>query len=426
MAYETGGACNQCKNRRHLMNTRKTVLATAITMALGGGSFTASADLTSSTTLLFTLGTSQPVACTYGTAPPCSKDSYNITDIVGSYFGMDTNGNGIEAWEKTPIGSFNGLHFGSTQLAGGSHSGPINGTESPNIDNPWTFFGGTGMHQTTAPVTVVSDLGSTKTLDMSGWNLTWRGIPSITMVPQGDASIICDTNACDDGEAYILDAAFHMSSAGFTTVPYSLHLEGNVGILPPSISIDIEGGAVQECDIPNGNNITMSASVFTPEPGDVASITWFLDDNLAGEGAVVEIFVPLGTHIIKAILQTTQSGSAESEVEVTVRDTVDPLIDAAFVDPKTGSPVTEIIGNGDVKVSITAEATDVCDPQPAVSMTVGTPAHVGDTVVINVSKKKPTVETSSATVQDSVELITTAEDTSGNVAVDTSVLTITE
>jgi hypothetical protein len=138
---------------------------------------------------------------------------------------MDTNGNGVEATEKTPIESFNGIHIGFTQAAGSSHTGPINGTESPNIDAPWTFFGGTGMHQTTSPITVTG--GSGGVVDLSGWNVTWNGIASIPLVQQS-ASIVCSTASCSTTSTYTLDGAFHVNGAGFTTVPYTLHLEGEV------------------------------------------------------------------------------------------------------------------------------------------------------------------------------------------------------
>ena len=175
------------------------------------------------------------------------------------------------------------------------------------------------------------------------------------------------------------------------------------------IGIDIAGGDVQECDIINGSNVTLAANVEIHDPNDdVASITWYLDDVLAGEGMVVEIFVPQGLHIVKAILETVKSVESEDVAEVSVLDTADPEISAAFIDPKTGETLTDISGNGNIKVKVTASATDACDPSPEISMTVGTSVQVDDTVVINTSRNKPTVEVSGVLGQDSVELKTTA------------------
>jgi len=218
-------------------NIKKTSLAMSLAIGLGGIATQPMAALSTST-LNFTLGTSQVVACTYGTTPPCTKAAYNITDIVGSYFSMDTGGDGIvQPSEKAPIGSFNGIVMGTAQAASGSHSGPIDGTESPNIDSPWTFFGNTGMHQTKSPVT---DNGN-GTLDMSGWNVTWNGIASIPLVTTSPSTITCDPAACSSTDSYTIDGAFHVAGAGFTTVAYTVHLEGTVlgGGVPPLTQPDM-------------------------------------------------------------------------------------------------------------------------------------------------------------------------------------------
>ena len=210
------------------MNMKKTAISAGIGLALGGAAFSANANLTSSTTLDFVLGTAQTISCNYGTTPPCNKATYAVTDIVGSWFAMDTNGNGVEVGEKTPIGSFNGIHLGTSQAAGGSHTGGIDGTESPNIDAPWTFFGGTGMHQTTSPVTATAG----GALQMAGWNVAWNGISSIPLV-QTSGSIACSTSSCSDSSSYTIDASFHVNGAGFTTVGYTLHTEGHVAEAVP-------------------------------------------------------------------------------------------------------------------------------------------------------------------------------------------------
>lgn len=216
------------------MNLQRTTLSTSIAIALGMVSYTANASLTNSATLDFTMGTPQVIGCTNGTIPPCNNNAYDITDIVGSYFSMDLQNDGIVSpSEKFSIGSFNGIHIGTAQAASGSHSGLINGSENPGIDNPWLFSGNVGMHQTTSPVTVNGGSGDNLTLDMSGWSITWNGIPDISLVQLGAATIACSTgSSCSDGSDYTLDAAFHVAGAGFTTVPYTVHLEGQVSSVP--------------------------------------------------------------------------------------------------------------------------------------------------------------------------------------------------
>lgn len=212
---------------------RKTVLSTAIGLILGGAAMSAGASLTSGATLDFTLGTSRIIGCIYSTAPPCASPAHRITDIVGSYFGVDANGGGITGNEKIPIASYNGIVIGATQLASGSHTGPIDGTENPGIDLPWTFFTNTGMHQTTAPITVTSATANGALLDMSGWSVNWGGFPDIPLVPLAPAVMQCTAgSSCSDTSSYTLDAAFHVNGSGFTTLPYILHLEGTVHAVP--------------------------------------------------------------------------------------------------------------------------------------------------------------------------------------------------
>ena len=211
---------------------KKTALSTAIGVVLGGAALSANAALTSTATLSFTLGTSGVVACNYGTTPPCNKAGYNITDIVGSYFSMDNNGNGIvEISEKNVISSLNGLTVGATQNASGSHAGSINGSENANIDNPWTFFGGTGMHKTVSDFTITGGSGDSYTGSLLGWRVAWNGADSIDMVQTSAPVINCATgSSCSDTSAYTLDAAFHVNGAKFTSVGYTLHLEGAVSV----------------------------------------------------------------------------------------------------------------------------------------------------------------------------------------------------
>ena len=213
---------------------RKTTLSAAIGLVLGGVVLNANASLTSSATLSFTLGTPVLAGCTYGTTPPCNKAAYNLTDIVGSYFSMDLNGNGVaDPHEKFGIESLNGIHIGTVQTASGSHSGLIDGSESPNIDNPWNFFGNTGMHQTTSPITATSVTSNGAILDMSGWNVIWNGISSIPLIQQGAATMSCTAgSSCSDSSSYILDAAFLVGGAGMTDISYTLHLEGQVSNVP--------------------------------------------------------------------------------------------------------------------------------------------------------------------------------------------------
>ena len=158
------------------MKTRQKLLSSALFMACGVFASQAQAALPVDPVLNFT---------------PCVVNSATTycNATGGSWFGMDTNGNSIiGAAERTSISSFRGVRISTatlhnsdaTQAASGSHSGLPNGSESPNLDNAWGFFKNTGLHQTTSPVTVVSDDATGNVvLTFSGWNVTWNGIASI-------------------------------------------------------------------------------------------------------------------------------------------------------------------------------------------------------------------------------------------------------
>jgi hypothetical protein len=217
----------------------KTQLTTAVALALGATSFGAQANLTTSAVLEFSPGGASTVSCLLGTAPPCTNPLFNVTDITGSFFSMDSDGSGsVQISEKVPVSMLNGIHIGTVQGASGSHVGaPTNMfPESPNIDNPWNFFSNTGMSQTTSPITEVAP----GQLDFSGWGVTWAGIGNIPMGGDtanfggdtGIATITCSTASCSQSSTFVLDYAAHVplgDPSMFGGVPYALHLEGHVG-----------------------------------------------------------------------------------------------------------------------------------------------------------------------------------------------------
>lgn len=163
----------------------------------------------------------------------------NPLNVTVSWFGMDTDNNSkIAGTEKTPLtqGPDGGIIIGSAQDTNGhvSHSGPPH-ANTGGITNEWSFFGNAGMDFTTVPVT-----GGTTGLNLSGWTVTWNGIPSINM--GGGAWGTGYTNGTANfvwsgvyGTGYTLD--YHATvpagdPSGFGGVKYALHLEGVVNAAP--------------------------------------------------------------------------------------------------------------------------------------------------------------------------------------------------
>ena len=265
----------------------KTALTASIAAVLGTVSMGAQAELGTSAILEFTAG---QVSCVFNIGTPPNGCTYGAkinTTGAGSYFGMDTNGDGeVTKFERTAIAMHDGVHIGTVQTASGSHSGAPFGapgysgtnfvqmdqtsmgapiyvsaadpsgadggtqnttaayvastTEAPGVDEPWNFFGNTGMHYLNSAATVLSGAGTnSQTLDFSGWGVTWNGIPAITMASgahsggtDGVATITCGDASCSQSSTFALDyyATVPLGDpSGFGGVMYALHLEGHVG-----------------------------------------------------------------------------------------------------------------------------------------------------------------------------------------------------
>lgn len=170
--------------------------------------------------------------------------------IAGSWFAFDYNADtniGVNERSALSSGPYGGIIIGMIQSTGGhsSHSGAAHPGEG-GVTAEWNFFGNSGMDYTTSPITG----GTTTGLDLSGWTVTWNGIPSIAMgsslayawQPQNCASLGCTGWTFSTGVAqfvwdgiyghdYILNFAATVppnDPSGFGLTPYFLHLEGTV------------------------------------------------------------------------------------------------------------------------------------------------------------------------------------------------------
>lgn len=140
--------------------------------------------------------------------------------IAGSNFGVDfTNDGTIDLSERTGLVSNDGLILGTTQPAS---------TVNPGIDKPWDFFGQQGIHQTSSPITIISDDGAGNVeLDFSGWSVNWNGIDiglggaAWGSNPDGIARMICNSN-CSVGDAFTLFYTATVTEGPFVGIRYRL------------------------------------------------------------------------------------------------------------------------------------------------------------------------------------------------------------
>jgi len=234
----------------------KKLVTYGIAAALGVSVFTAEAALTNSSVLSFSPG---QVFCPLGGTAPNSC-VYGVTNVRGSYFGMDMNSDGrITPNEKNAISANEGILIGQSQDASGSHMGAPDGSENPGIDNPWSFFGNTGMHKTVNPIVISAGDDGTgdgiASLDFSGWTVTWNGIPAINMGsganslannPDGIAVLSCELD-CSVGELFTLDYSATVplgDPSNFGGVQYALHLEGVITTVPVPAAIWLFGSGL--------------------------------------------------------------------------------------------------------------------------------------------------------------------------------------
>lgn len=153
-----------------------------------------------------------------------------LTGYSGSWFGMDTNNNGIEMNEKTALSAASspGIVIGQTSTAGPYGNGLATvGSAGPIVDT-WGFFSSAGTNFTITPVTGSTEAG----LDMSGWSVAWNNVPYINMGAGAAATFTWDGVY---GSTYTLDysASVPSDSPAFPGVFYQLHLEGTVAQAAP-------------------------------------------------------------------------------------------------------------------------------------------------------------------------------------------------
>jgi len=220
------------------MNFKKTALSTSLALAMGGASLSANAALTTSAYLDFTGTFTMETA--FGLIPT------NISS-----------------------GKDGGIHIGAAQPLGGhaTHGGAPH-TNKGKLDKEWEFFSNSGQHFTVTPITVVNDDvngdgGYTKTLDFSGWRVSWNAIPEINMggglqdcgtstdgicvtndgVDIGGtydngtslATLTCSNASCSNSSTFTLTYAAVVPQAdpsGFGGVNYAVNIQGHVNAVP--------------------------------------------------------------------------------------------------------------------------------------------------------------------------------------------------
>lgn len=199
----------------------------------------------------------------------------------------------------------------------------------------------------------------------------------------------------------------------------------NINMDPPfalsgvSVAINVFGGTTQECTEVGGSDVQMITETILYGDEVLDTIEWIVDGASTGFGETITPFLELGTHTID-VLATTESGATGVDsVSVNIVDTIPPVIDVAFLDSMTGTPIDSISKNRLHFVTTRYSSSDVCDSDPTSEGDLTAfSVESGDTISILGRNNSIVLETSS------IELSVIANDASGNTARDKATLSI--
>jgi hypothetical protein len=184
-----------------------------------------------------------------------------------------------------------------------------------------------------------------------------------------------------------------------------------------NINLIVEGGDLQECLSPQGNTVEARV-VLTPEDLEIASVELFLNGASVGTTLTVQVTLPMGSNLLEALVILPDGYELRSSRTVVVVDTTAPVIDARFVDRRSGKELSSIDSNGMTFVTLEIDVDDACDPDPEVESMLGTEVKDGDPLRFIGQLEQLRLNT------DKLTLKVLATDASGNVSVQTKHLLI--
>jgi hypothetical protein len=196
----------------------------------------------------------------------------------------------------------------------------------------------------------------------------------------------------------------------------------NFGPIPPGItvSIDVVGGSQQECTETGGSTVNISAETMLVGGAELDSIEWTVDGSSAGLGETITPFLELGAHTVGVLATTTTGENDTDSVTVIVTDTTAPILDVAFIDRRTGEPISQIERANVQWIEAHFTATDACDANPQTTGVGGFAVQNGDLLKIQGNNNTVTMTTSE------IDLVATTTDVSGNSNSGAATLQITD
>ena len=149
-------------------------------------------------------------------------------------------------------------------------------------------------------------------------------------------------------------------AAATDTVPEEIVLYGAPANSPPVA--DAGPDQVVECSGPAGATVRLDGTASHDPDGDPLTYVWTGAFGQA-TGAQPVVVLPLGTGVVTLVVSDGQASSSPASVTITVRDTLPPSLSVAATPALLWPPDGRM-----QNVSLAVTASDVCDPQPAVTL----------------------------------------------------------
>ncbi|MDH5514993.1 MAG: hypothetical protein OEY45_07525 [Gammaproteobacteria bacterium] len=186
------------------------------------------------------------------------------------------------------------------------------------------------------------------------------------------------------------------------------------------ITLAVTGGTTHECASTNGTVVEISANLSLTGGAILESISWTVDGLPAGSGTTINTALEPGSHDISATALTTTGETDTETVTVNIVDTTAPVLDVAFIDDRSGMPVSHIDRPNVQWIKVQVSAADACDDSPQTHAVGGFSVQDGDLLKIQGNNDTVTMTTSK------IDLSGTATDASGNSSSGIATLHITD
>lgn len=167
-----------------------------------------------------------------------------------------------------------------------------------------------------------------------------------------------------------------------------------------------------ECVSPGGAEVVLDGSASTYPSWDTPTFEWSEGEIVLGYGEILPWTFDHGdhsgaaTHVVTLTITLTSGASDTDEVVVTVQDTTPPQV-TARLDNAPGSGAS---------YEVVAQASDVCDPAPAIESYIRTDVVDGDIIKLVETDQNGVLRFASARFT----LVVTAADASGNTHTETA------